>query len=84
MADRIYPVVSAASILAKVERDREVASLRAKYGDFGSGYLADEKTMSFLKQWLQTHGDYPECVRKSWKPAKQAKNEKGTLQKKLV
>ena len=83
-ADRIYPVVSAASIIAKVERDREIASLRAEYGDFGSGYLTDEKTMDFLKRWLQTHGEYPECVRKSWKPAKQAKNEKGTLQKKLA
>jgi ribonuclease HII len=83
-ADKIYPVVSAASIIAKVERDREIASLRAEYGDFGSGYLTDPKTMGFLKQWLQTHGEYPECVRKSWKPAKQAKNEKGTLQKKLA
>ena len=83
-ADRIYPVVSAASIIAKVERDREIASLRVEYGDFGSGYLTDLKTMNFLKQWLQTHGEYPDCVRKSWKPAKQAKNEKGTLQKKLA
>jgi hypothetical protein len=40
--------------------------------------------MRFLKRWLETHGEYPDCVRKSWKPAKQAKNEKGTLQKKLV
>jgi ribonuclease HII len=83
-ADRIYPVVSAASIIAKVERDREIAALRVEYGDFGSGYLTDLKTMNFLKQWLQTHGEYPDCVRKSWKPAKQAKNEKGTLQKKLA
>jgi len=54
------------------------------YGDFGSGYLTDQKTMLFLKQWLQTHAEYPDCVRKSWKPAKQAKNEKGTVQKKLA
>ena len=49
-ADRIFPVVSAASIIAKVERDREVAKLRVEYGDFGSGYLTDDKTMIFLKQ----------------------------------
>jgi ribonuclease HII len=83
-ADRTYPVVSAASIIAKVERDKEIAALTSEYGDFGSGYLTDQKTMRFLKEWLQTHGEYPECVRKSWKPAKQAKDEKGSVQKKLV
>ena len=83
-ADKIYPVVSAASIIAKVERDREIALLTAQYGDFGSGYLADPKTMIFLKQWLHKHGDYPDCVRKSWKPAKKAKNELGTQQKTLA
>ena len=83
-ADKIYPVVSAASIIAKVERDREIALLTAQYGDFGSGYLTDPKTMIFLKQWLDKHGDYPDCVRKSWKPAKKAKNELGTQQKTLA
>jgi ribonuclease HII len=83
-ADRTYPVVSAASIIAKVERDREIAALTGEYGDFGSGYLTDPKTMRFLKRWLETHGDYPDCVRKSWKPAKQAKSEKGSVQKRLA
>ena len=80
-ADRIYPVVSAASIIAKVERDSEIAVLRGAYGDFGSGYLTDQKTTCFLRQWLQTHDKYPDCVRKSWKPAKRVKDEKGTVQK---
>ena len=83
-ADKIFPVVSAASIIAKVERDREIASLRVEYGDFGSGYLTDGKTMSFLRQLLEKNDDYPSFVRKSWKPAKRAKNEKGTLQQKLA
>jgi ribonuclease HII len=83
-ADKTYPVVSAASIIAKVERDREISALKSEYGDFGSGYLADPRTMRFLKQRLQTHSEYPECVRKSWKPAKQARNEQGSLQRKLV
>lgn len=82
-ADKIYPVVSAASIIAKVERDKEIEALKKMFGDFGSGYLADKKTIHFLKQWIQTHPDYPNCVRKSWKTAKQLKNEKGTVQKKL-
>jgi ribonuclease HII len=83
-ADKIYPIVSAASIMAKVERDKEIAALRVKYGDFGSGYMTDQKTMRFLKHWIQKHTEYPICVRKSWKPAKQIKNEKGAIQKKLA
>ena len=83
-ADKIFPVVSAASIIAKVERDREIASLRLEYGDFGSGYLTDGKTMGFLRQLLEKNEDYPSFVRKSWKPAKKAKSEKGTLQQKLA
>ena len=83
-ADRTYPIVSAASIIAKVERDGEIAKLKAKYGDFGSGYLTDDKTMVFLKRLLDENGDYPSCIRKSWKPAQKAKNELGTVQKTLV
>ena len=82
-ADKIFPIVSAASIIAKVERDKEIETLKGVYGDFGSGYLTDKKTLQFLKLWLQTHSKYPNCVRKSWKTAKQVKNEKGTVQKKL-
>ena len=83
-ADRIYPVVSAASIIAKVERDREVAALRAEHGDFGSGYLTDEKTMAFLRRLLEKNDEYPSFVRKSWRPAKRAKSEKGSIQKTLT
>jgi ribonuclease HII len=82
-ADRNYPVVSAASIIAKVERDSAIAALRGEFGDFGTGYLTDPKTTAFLKQWLKMHSEYPDCVRKSWKPAKQAKAERGTEQQKL-
>lgn len=83
-ADRIYPVVSAASIIAKVERDREIAALKAEYGDFGSGYLTDNKTLEFLKQWIRAHGEHADCVRKSWKPAKQVKSENSPAQQKLA
>jgi ribonuclease HII len=83
-ADRTYPIVSAASIIAKVERDGEIAKLKVKYGDFGSGYLTDDKTMVFLRRLLDENGDYPSCIRKSWKPAKRAKSEHGTMQKKLA
>jgi ribonuclease HII len=82
-ADNTYPVVSAASVIAKVERDREIAKLTVKYGDFGSGYLTDEKTLGFLTKLLCRYGDYPSCVRKSWAPARRAKSEFGTIQTKL-
>ncbi|HUJ84894.1 MAG TPA: ribonuclease HII [Candidatus Acidoferrales bacterium] len=83
-ADRIYPVVSAASVIAKVERDREVAILRAEWGDFGSGYLTDGKTMVFLRRLLKDNDEYPSFIRKSWKPAKKVKSEKGTAQQTLA
>jgi ribonuclease HII len=83
-ADRTYPVVSAASIIAKVQRDAEIEKLRAKYGDFGSGYLTDDKTMAFLKRLLDKQEDYPSCVRKAWKPAQRIKSERGMLQTKLI
>jgi len=83
-ADRIYAVVSAASIIAKVERDREIANLKVEYGDFGSGYLTDEKTVAFLRQLIEKNDEYPSFVRKSWKPAKRAKSERHTVQKTLT
>jgi ribonuclease HII len=83
-ADRFYPAVSAASIVAKVTRDKEIAALAAKHGDFGTGYLTDPKTSAFLKHLLQASDEYPDFVRKSWKPARRAKAEKTTLQRTLI
>jgi ribonuclease HII len=82
-ADLTFPIVSAASIIAKVERDREVALLREVYGDFGTGYLTDPRTKNFIEEWLKNNEQYPACIRKSWKPAKKALNERGTKQQKL-
>ncbi|MEM3153388.1 MAG: ribonuclease HII [Candidatus Bathyarchaeia archaeon] len=82
-ADRKYPVVSAASIVAKVERDREIAELKAKYGDFGCGYPTDPKTLDFLRRCLESFKEYPDFVRKSWKPAKKIKRENDAQQTRL-
>ncbi|MEM2699385.1 MAG: ribonuclease HII [Candidatus Bathyarchaeia archaeon] len=83
-ADRTYPIVSAASIVAKVERDREIESLKQIYGDFGSGYAADPKTISFLKRWIEEHESYPDFVRKSWKTVKiLLRDREGLRQKRL-
>jgi ribonuclease HII len=66
-ADARYPVVAAASIVAKVERDRRVTELKDEYGDVGSGYPSDPTTRSFLKEYVREHGVLPPCARASWK-----------------
>jgi len=66
-ADRIYPVVSAASIVAKCERDAAVRKIAEAHGDFGSGYPSDPRTIQFLSNWLSQHGEMPSFSRKSWK-----------------
>ncbi|MBI2548502.1 ribonuclease HII [Candidatus Woesearchaeota archaeon] len=75
-ADLIYPLVSAASILAKVTRDRAIQKLKQHYGvDFGSGYTSDPLTQQFLQH---SHDQY-DFVRKSWQTYKhivQAKEQK--------
>ena len=65
-ADDIYPSVSAASILAKVRRDSRVAKLRELYGDFGSGYCSDRKTVMFLAEYFSIHDECPSWIRGSW------------------
>ncbi|MGQ9513619.1 MAG: ribonuclease HII [Thermoproteota archaeon] len=66
-ADETYPLVSAASIVAKVRRDEEIEKLKRTYGDFGSGYPSDPKTRTFLRRLLKEKGEVPEVVRRSWK-----------------
>jgi len=63
-ADRNYPIVSAASIIAKVIRDREIDKIKEKINiDFGSGYPSDERTIKVLKEDYDKIKDY---VRESW------------------
>lgn len=66
-ADRDYAVVSAASIIAKVERDGAVEKLKRTLGDFGSGYPSDPVTEAFFTERLRRGEPLPEQVRKSWK-----------------
>ena len=49
-ADAKYPIVSAASIIAKVSRDAQIERLKEKLGDFGSGYTHDPRTIAFLEK----------------------------------
>lgn len=82
-ADSKYAIVSAASIIAKVERDKVLSELQKKYGDIGCGYPTDSNTIKFLTYWIRNYGSYPDFVRKSWKPAKRIKQATVSLQKKL-
>jgi len=76
-ADRNYPVVSAASIIAKVRRDEMIEELHRQYGDFGSGYITDPKTMDYLRDWRRKHSEFPPIVRFSWKTIKEIEQEIG-------
>jgi ribonuclease HII len=81
-ADSRYPVVAAASIIAKVERDREVAKLREEHGDFGSGYPSDPVTQEWLRNWINGNRKFPNFIRRSWVPAELL--EKDKLQTRLT
>ncbi|MBI4148805.1 ribonuclease HII [Candidatus Woesearchaeota archaeon] len=65
-ADRDFPVVGAASIIAKVTRDARIEEIKKRVGvDFGSGYVADPVTAEFVKSsWSK----FPEIFRHSWAP----------------
>ena len=73
-ADSIYPVVSAASIIAKVTRDREIEKIKQKIKlDIGSGYPSDPITIKFLEN---NYSKYPEIIRKTWQTYKDVVNKK--------
>lgn len=75
-ADILYPIVSAASIIAKNQRDDEIAKLSEKIGEnIGSGYPADPITKKFLNNYYRKHKKFPPCVRESWDTAKKIKKE---------
>jgi len=73
-ADKKYPIVSAASIIAKVIRDNEIDKIKRETGvDFGSGYPSDKRTIDALKNNYELIKDY---VRKTWFTVKKIKIEK--------
>ena len=80
-ADEIYPVVSAASILAKSRREEEVkkiaSTLEKKLNlPLGSGYPADPITQRFFRTWLDRFGKLPPYTRHSWKTSQNILKEK--------
>lgn len=70
-ADDTYPVVSAASIMAKVTRDSRVREIEKEIGQpIGSGYMTDQVTTDFIKHYVAEHKCHPPHTRRSWEPAK--------------
>jgi ribonuclease HII len=70
-ADDIYPVVSAASIIAKVTRDRMIKEISNELGaDIGSGYPSDPVTTDFIAKWIKENGNPPPHTRCSWETVK--------------
>ena len=69
-ADDIYPIVSAASIVAKDKRDAIIEELSREHGDMGSGYPSDERTTTFLRNWIKKNKKAPPFCRKSWETTK--------------
>lgn len=70
-ADVNYPIVGAASILAKVTRDEHVRRIAQELEPklnlpLGSGYPADPVTKKFLSTWVSRFGSLPPHVRTSW------------------
>ncbi len=67
-ADLNYIAVAAASVIAKVIRDRIIEKHKTEIGiDFGSGYMSDPKTQEFLKEHHSTHAS---LFRKQWQSYK--------------
>ena len=64
-AEQKFPVVSAASIIAKVHRDKAIQYLSKKY-NFGSGYPIDQKTIEYIYSIRKSQSKWPFFVRKSW------------------
>lgn len=65
-ADQRFVIVSAASIVAKVTRDRAMARIRKDH-DLGSGYPSDKRTISFVRKTVESKIELPKFVRTSWK-----------------
>ncbi len=65
-ADTKYMSVAAASIIAKVTRDKDIEELKEKHGKIGSGYTSDPVTIQWLENWLENNRKFPDFVRTTW------------------
>ncbi len=74
-ADDTYPVVSAASIIAKTVRDAEIAKIETAVGEpIGTGYAHDPRTRAFLEKWIREKQGLPPQTRASWATTRKAES----------
>ncbi|MCX6770157.1 MAG: ribonuclease HII [Candidatus Micrarchaeota archaeon] len=75
-ADDTYTIVGAASIIAKVTRDREIEKIKKECGiNFNSGYTSDPMTQFYVKN----RKDYPALLpflRTKWSTMREEKQRK--------
>ncbi len=66
--DESIPVVSAASIIAKVNRDEAIKEIEKEVKQpIGVGYPHDAVTIEFIKKMIKERGkDLPPYIRRSW------------------
>jgi len=74
-ADSRFVVVAAASIIAKVSRDKSIHRLKKNY-ELGSGYPSDKKTVKCVKKLLLQKKQSYSFIRMSWKPVQKIVNRK--------
>jgi ribonuclease HII len=52
----------------------EIEEIKKIYGEVGSGYATDVKTIRFLEKWVREKGELPPFARASWKTCKRFLN----------
>jgi len=77
-ADTKYPIVSAASIIAKVTRDKEIARIEKELDiPIGSGYPSDQETIGMIRENLKS-GKLKTHIREYWSTLDHIKQKKLT------
>lgn len=82
-ADSTYPIVSAASICAKVSRDHALRAWQFREGEnessYGSGYPNDPVTKTWLADNVDMIFGFPQLVRFSWSTAEKILESKALM-----
>jgi ribonuclease HII len=65
-ADMRYKSSAAASILAKVTRDKAIDDLAKVHGNIGCGYCHDVNTQKWIDDYWDKNRSFPDFVRKRW------------------